>query len=1032
MRAQNRKFEGENKNQELVYAQKMASDLTSAVFAALEDLNITSTPSGRGFNNSRNPTQNSGEYKPHKGGYESTNSNTNGGPKSRDTPVSQPRTPHQRNKTPTQNQRPPMRNDNRYRDHSSHSQVGQGTKSDRSNAGPPTFQKEAPYPPRKSYPKHNRSDFEAEYPNKRNLQMTHPGRSNAGPSSLHKEIPTLPSSGFPKHIRDEGEYSNNRNEREYSNIRNEREYSNNRNEREYSSNRNDREYSNNRNDREYSNNRNDREYPNKKARHEQGNDNELPYGETQRDRPKNEPKTRLGFKRLEEMANEDAHKITVELANGYNGFQYLLDQEKFLKDRPDWIILICKLLKKVCDCEFRENKIKVLSWICESNFIELVPDYLLSLSSDTRYHQKRIKTLNTFLKDVMVLIETLVNMFENIAKERFNDPVRKIFGNVSTIEALTEIKIDESFKADLTALAHRLKNLGSIADNVRARRDDHLDEGQPPEDFRSIALYPAPEEVLQDIKVFLRRSIVNGGYENVEHYLDVQFRLLRQDLIEPLRTGFKEMIASLSSEDKRKKRINHLRVFKKCKFVKMETKQDKLTYLVCFDVDKRLNHINWEYNRWFIFGSLLFFSFDKFNSFFMGTVFEKNTKTVANDRTICVELIGDVQLNVEDFNDEVMMAESTIFFLPYYHVMKAMKQFEERNFPMARYIVYVNPVINPPAYLSNNSYLQVGNFSEFDVLNEFAWPSPDQLGLDKFQYEAYKAALTREFVIMQGPPGTGKTYLGLRIIETLLKNETIIEHLGAPILLVCYTNHALDQFLEGILKFTNSIIRVGSQTKSEIIKPYELKERRKHFMYDKGLNSAYITMRDEMREMLSIIKTLEKMIDDTDIPGILKPEFLTPIMSPYHCSQLKSPNDWVQWLLVKDIVVNEDEIENNDDSKKEKEDNDTNIEDESEDEDEVRNQLQFEEPLVPDLVIDEKMHLHLLTLGSLKKQLEREVVTCEILENQLHLYTPQEYSRMRYDLEVKYKHLVEAITIVETQFNRLNKNVKVVQKIVLN
>uniref|UniRef100_A0A8D8YH08 NFX1-type zinc finger-containing protein 1 n=1 Tax=Cacopsylla melanoneura TaxID=428564 RepID=A0A8D8YH08_9HEMI len=1025
----------------------MASDLTNAVFAALEGLNITS--SRRRNDTSR---ENPGESKSH-----DVNSNNNAGASQcRDTPVSQSRTPHQKNKAPIQSQRPHMRNDDQYRDHGSHSQVGQSTNSDRSIAGPSTFQLQAPLPPRKSFPKRNRSGFETEYPNKRTPQIsqnTNPARSNADPSLLNKEVSTLPSRGFPKHNRDGRDYSNNRNDRDNSNNRNEREYSN-RDERGYSNNRNNREYSNNRNNRDNSNSRNGREYSN--TRDNRGNSNnrdgreysnnrnnseysnnrngreysnELPHAEN---RPKNEPKTRLGFKRLEEMANKDDYTITVDLANAYNGFQYLLEQESFLKERPDWIILICKLLAKVCDCEFRENKIKVLSWICESNFIELVPEYLLSLSSDTRYHQKRIKTVNTFLKDVMVLIETLVNLFENIAKERFNDPVRKIFGYVSTIEALTDIKIDETFKANLIALTHRLKNLGSIADNVRARRDDHLDEGQPPEDFRSIALYPAPEEVLQDIKVFLRRSIVNGGYENVEHYLDVQFRLLRQDLIEPLRTGFKEMIASLSSEDKRKKRINNLRVFKKCQFIKIETKQQhKITYIICFDVDRRFNHINWEYNRWFIFGSLLFFSFDKFNSFFMGTVFNKDNKTIGDTRTISVELIGDVQFDLEDFNDEVMMAESTIFFQPYYHVMKALKQFEERNFPMARYIVYVNPVINPPAYLSNNRYLQVGNFPEFDVLNEFAWPSSDQLGLDKYQYEAYKAALTREFVIMQGPPGTGKTYLGLRIVETLLKNETIIEQLGAPILLVCYTNHALDQFLEGILKFTNSIVRVGSQTKSEIIKPYELKERSKHFMYDKGLNSAYITMRDEMREMVNTIMTHEKILDETDICGILKPEFLAPYMSPSHSNQLKSANDWVQWLLVKDtthgIVVNEDD-ENDEVSKKETEQNDANIEDESEDDDEVRNQLQHEEPLISDFVIDEKMHLHLLTLGSLERQWAKEQQTCEILENRYHLYTDREYSEMRYDLDVKKNHLEEAIITVDSQFKRLKKNVKVVQK----
>ena len=39
-----------------------------------------------------------------------------------------------------------------------------------------------------------------------------------------------------------------------------------------------------------------------------------------------------------------------------------------------------------------------------------------------------------------------------------------------------------------------------------------------------------------------------------------------------------------------------------------------------------------------------------------------------------------------------------------------------------------------------------------------------------------------------------------------------------PILVVCFTNHALDQFLEGILEFEENIVRIGSRSKSERLK----------------------------------------------------------------------------------------------------------------------------------------------------------------------------------------------------------------------
>ena len=52
-----------------------------------------------------------------------------------------------------------------------------------------------------------------------------------------------------------------------------------------------------------------------------------------------------------------------------------------------------------------------------------------------------------------------------------------------------------------------------------------------------------------------------------------------------------------------------------------------------------------------------------------------------------------------------------------------------------------------------------------------------------------------------------------------------------PILVVCYTNHALDQFLEGIHQFhPKGIVRVGGRSQSEIMKACSLSEL-KHEMH---------------------------------------------------------------------------------------------------------------------------------------------------------------------------------------------------------
>ena len=52
-----------------------------------------------------------------------------------------------------------------------------------------------------------------------------------------------------------------------------------------------------------------------------------------------------------------------------------------------------------------------------------------------------------------------------------------------------------------------------------------------------------------------------------------------------------------------------------------------------------------------------------------------------------------------------------------------------------------------------------------------------------------------------------------------------------PILVVCFTNHALDQFLEGIHKFhPDGIVRIGATSQSETMKACSLSEL-KHRMH---------------------------------------------------------------------------------------------------------------------------------------------------------------------------------------------------------
>ncbi|KAH0848189.1 NF-X1 finger and helicase domain protein [Fonsecaea pedrosoi] len=94
--------------------------------------------------------------------------------------------------------------------------------------------------------------------------------------------------------------------------------------------------------------------------------------------------------------------------------------------------------------------------------------------------------------------------------------------------------------------------------------------------------------------------------------------------------------------------------------------------------------------------------------------------------------------------------------------------------------------------------------------------------LDRAQADALLTSLQRSLALIQGPPGTGKSFTGVALIKVLIAIQAQAK-LG-PVLCVCYTNHALDQLLEDLVRHgIGQIVRIGSQSKSEILQNCNLR-----------------------------------------------------------------------------------------------------------------------------------------------------------------------------------------------------------------
>ena len=164
--------------------------------------------------------------------------------------------------------------------------------------------------------------------------------------------------------------------------------------------------------------------------------------------------------------------------------------------------------------------------------------------------------------------------------------------------------------------------------------------------------------------------------------------------------------------------------------------------------------------------------------------------------------------------------------------------------------------------------------------------------LDPAQAVALSHALTRKLALIQGPPGTGKSYVGVALMRVLLANKCKSAHwllttsdaniskvtrqhnTGAdigPILVVCYTNHALDGTLHHLIDAgVEQIVRIGGRSKSERLQDCNLRvlsQKVERTQTEKGALGKMHAKRDALQE--HIMTQVEKLAK-ADFPPFVK------------------------------------------------------------------------------------------------------------------------------------------------------------------
>ncbi|XP_017480047.1 PREDICTED: NFX1-type zinc finger-containing protein 1-like isoform X1 [Rhagoletis zephyria] len=609
------------------------------------------------------------------------------------------------------------------------------------------------------------------------------------------------------------------------------------------------------------------------------------------------------LKYLTELGTKNSDEIITALAKRKDDF------DKFLNDdiRPDMFVLTIQVLTNLCQASFVEMVTSVLSNACSAKFLKTLQDFLVKLLIETDMDKHRNKLYhedkNKFWSNLSKFFKKVIELLPNKARDELAPILERVTKMFTIIEENQNFRIDEKVKNDLLNMA---KDFQEEIQRIEKKNKDRETspgiaepeiEQEPPENFKSLSVIPTMQDLL-DQKPYIRKCKVKDAYTSVEHYLDVQFRLLREDFISPLRNGINEYLYS----DK-KHRNQEVRVYLKVTLERPDISENIVGIILKFGVIKS---INWRRSKRFMYGGLLLLSSDNFKTVLFVTVANRDEKQLEKGY-ILIEPCEGTSITREMYKMTFVMLESKIYFEPYLAVLTAMQHMNEENFPMESYLVRGDTTQRPPRYLAAAGERRILRYKNWDLpvaYNE-PWPTANEMGLDESQFRAFRCALTQDFAVIQGPPGTGKTFIALEIVRTLLTNKAYWKHYG-PIVVVCLTNHALDQFLEGILKATKSIVRIGSRSKSEAMKPYTLMERRKTVKPPRQ-HDAMAVMYETKRELETVLSLMKKA--RTCIHLLLTENGIVPLAClEMYCDDeilqsFASDEELVKWLIGSEITL---------------------------------------------------------------------------------------------------------------------------------
>ncbi|PIK63035.1 putative NFX1-type zinc finger-containing protein 1-like [Apostichopus japonicus] len=403
----------------------------------------------------------------------------------------------------------------------------------------------------------------------------------------------------------------------------------------------------------------------------------------------------IGYKRLEELTTLEPHETLHRLAAYKMGLEALLKESEI---RFDLMIQLTTALANACSCKTAQTTLQdiVLTLQCENFLTTHLTKYIREM-----HHSNAMKEIiPNLLSIVLCILSSMLSTMPSL----FNDVGVIILCLEQAIDRCKEINV--FFPDEMSIKLDRLKEYQSAVENEEYKRDNErgrnlIENASPEDDFHDLPIFPLAEELKEGHSPFLRRNIVNKGYDDVNHYLDIQFRLLKEDFVAPLRNGISEYRWHLQQKNDQKHiRLQNAYVYHKVQVLEGKSFDEGIAYLARFSTEHLLR-VNWERARRLLFGSLVCLSSDNFETVHFATVANRKTEDLQRG-LIFLKFHGAIETPQTLFAKPFTMVESSAYFEAYRHVLKRIQEIREDSFPLEKYIVRVDPHLELPSYLRRN------------------------------------------------------------------------------------------------------------------------------------------------------------------------------------------------------------------------------------------------------------------------------------------------------------------------------------------